>query len=442
MAAVQGSKLMAKYGAKLDQAAKQHAMDEPDYGFQRIPAGITNGVAKLIACKLGEYKTGTTKGELYFRFAGVVVEPAEVVVNGQVIDPRGMQTSQMMQLCDRKDAQGKITKSQADFVADCQNMMKIMFSEQDQPGIMQLLSTGGAALEQVADLLDKSNVPPNQPIYFKFSTSVRKGRESFNKATQKMEMGEDGVWENWYGVKGLENYQPPEPGGVVDNSGAGGEEVIPDANQQAQQQAEGGGDQAPDDPNVATDGNPMDADGALTELATQAGAQVDDNDADAVDARDSAIQQLVEIAAQHGITEEQINLPPDQGGPNDWNDVVAMIGQASQQVVETPPEPKPAPPPPPVGKPPMIKPSTKPVAAPAKPAVAAAVQPLGSVKGKVCKWAVMLGKLPVTDPKTKRPKVSQCEIVATYAKTQTCDLKDLTDNKVYKSVKWSELKPS
>ena len=51
---VQKSGLFEKYKGNLDKSVKAHAQDETSYGFQRLPGGINNGVAKLVECKFAQ----------------------------------------------------------------------------------------------------------------------------------------------------------------------------------------------------------------------------------------------------------------------------------------------------------------------------------------------------------------------------------------------------
>lgn len=65
-----GSSLASKYGADFN-AAKANEIDYGSGG--EVPAGIVMGVAQLVDCEFGQYKTGDNVGEDYFRAAGVVV---------------------------------------------------------------------------------------------------------------------------------------------------------------------------------------------------------------------------------------------------------------------------------------------------------------------------------------------------------------------------------
>jgi hypothetical protein len=67
-------------GAKIAEAHEAHKDTPVEYGNQRIPEGIENGVAKLVVMTYGDYKDDKMKGKKFFRAAAVVVEPKSVVV--------------------------------------------------------------------------------------------------------------------------------------------------------------------------------------------------------------------------------------------------------------------------------------------------------------------------------------------------------------------------
>lgn len=79
------SSLLAKYGAKLREAAEKHRNDEVDFGnLGELPAGIEGGIAQLQEAKFAQYKKGDMVGEWYFMATGVVREPKEF--SGQRIE--------------------------------------------------------------------------------------------------------------------------------------------------------------------------------------------------------------------------------------------------------------------------------------------------------------------------------------------------------------------
>lgn len=210
-----GSRLMKKYGARLDAAVKKTAHNEIKIGSSRVPPGIINGIAHLTTCEFAEVAAGKQNaGELYFRAAGTVIEPEFVMVDGQRIQCRGCQTSIFEMVCDTKDTRGKVTSIE-DHVDRIQNYLKMLGASAED------LERGGPALEEIAKALENDG-----HIYFRLSTSKREGREYIDPKTKQKKKGEDGVWENWYGIKGsgfdLTDYKPSEAvgsNGYVDNTG-------------------------------------------------------------------------------------------------------------------------------------------------------------------------------------------------------------------------------
>lgn len=199
------STLVGKYGARLQKAVAAASDKPPEAGRQGVPAGVTNGIARITKCGFGQYKTGANQGEFFFRAEGVVVEPGTIIDRtGREVSVAGMVTSVMEAVCDTKTQAGVVTTLE-EHVERIENHMKLLGAE---PG-----SFDGSpnSLESVAAAIQEA-----QP-YFRFSTSVRKA----------LREGEpDGVWENWYGVRGLEDYEAPNASGfLADNTAT--DEPIP-----------------------------------------------------------------------------------------------------------------------------------------------------------------------------------------------------------------------
>lgn len=195
------SGLARKYGGRLDAAVKAHAADETDFGFQQLPPGIRNGVAEVTKCYFDEYKSGTNKGEYYLRMEAVVLSPVmHRLPDGSMMKIAGMTTSIMRPMCETKNSEGKITPQDAN-VAEAMNEFRKL-------GVETAQVQTGADLEVLAAAADQA-VPP---IRTWFSTSERVPRPGTND--------KPGVWENWNGSKGLEDWTPPEDAaaGVVDET--------------------------------------------------------------------------------------------------------------------------------------------------------------------------------------------------------------------------------
>jgi hypothetical protein len=264
---VKKSGLMAKYGANLDKVVKAHGADETTYGIQPLPPGINNGVAQLVECKFDVYKTGKNQGEYYFRAAGVVVEPREVNHNGQRVVVVGQQTSVMIPVCNTTSQAGKVT-TQEEYVERILNEMRKLGADTS--------GATGADLEALAAALKEARP------HFKFSTSLRKA----------MTPGQaDGVWENWHGTKGLEDYSPPDDSGaVVDETGPA---------------TGGGGDEG----------------GSGVEYSDQ--EDLDGLAKRADKGEDAAIDRLTELANAAGLTDEDISAEQN------WVAVVARMGDGA-----------------------------------------------------------------------------------------------------------------
>lgn len=170
---------------------EKHKDDPVNYGTIQIPAGIRDGVAKLEDAYFAQYEKdseamGTKKGDYYFRMSAVVIAP-EYHNNVKVA---GLHTSINIPYCDTRK------KSMEENTAKIREEIAKLLGEDT------VLKTG-------ADLMKACKVLEKVAPYFRFSTSVRAAQ--IDPATQKPK-GEDGVWENWNGARGMEDYVPPTGG--------------------------------------------------------------------------------------------------------------------------------------------------------------------------------------------------------------------------------------
>lgn len=304
----QKSGLFAKYGASLDQAVKAHGNDATDYGPQRLPPGITNGIAKLVVCKFDKVAAGKTNaGEYYFRAAGVVVEPYSVNVNGREEVVQGRQTSIMEMVCTTKNRDGKET-TQEDHVASILNEMRKLADD------AFTANKGGTDLEEMAAALQQHGP------YFKFSTSPR-----MDQVTGKPS-GE--AWENWNGNKGLEDYSPPTPDAIQDDTVAPApvNRVADQTQQQVASKPQANGKPPSKKPPVATasaddfkDAEEKEA-GLSASLTLEQLVEIADKDGNPNQA--NAQLRLKELAAAEGWGEEQID------GASSWSEVAEMATPA------------------------------------------------------------------------------------------------------------------
>lgn len=84
-------------------------------GGGRLPAGIENGIAELVDCRVSQYKEGKQSGEYFFLAAGVVINPdgtkSPWLVNGTPVD--GLRTQIMEPLCDTPERGGEKARKTA-----------------------------------------------------------------------------------------------------------------------------------------------------------------------------------------------------------------------------------------------------------------------------------------------------------------------------------------
>lgn len=297
MPAVKGkSGLMAKYGNKLDTAAKTHATDETDYGPTRLPGGINNGIAQLIKCYFDQYKTGNYQGEYYFRAEGVVLEPVIVQTKHGEMKVAGLHTSIMIPVCDTRSADGKLTTLD-EHVAQILNEMMKLGGEEFTAG------ASGGDMEAMAEQL-KEAAP-----FFKFSTSQSAPTEKYPDPR---------VWENWNGTKGLEEYVPEVNGQVEDNTVAQKPDAPPPtpskkptvAPPKAQPSAKAPPKPPVEPPPPAEEFNEFEDLGSLGTLASS------DDEGEAIKAR----EKLTEMALAGGATADQVAEAAD------WQAVADLIG--------------------------------------------------------------------------------------------------------------------
>lgn len=201
-AQVTTSGLAKRFGGRLDTIVQKHAQDETEYGFQRLPAGIQNGVARVTKCYFDQYKSGTYKGEYYLRVEAVVVQPVmHRLPDGTEMKVAGLTTSVMRPMCETKTADGKVA-TEDENVATAMNELRMLGAD------TSTLKTG-AQLEVVA-----SAIAQTKP-YTRFTTSQTTSSAIDPKTGNPYPPR---TWENWHGSKGLESYSPPENISVDDDT--------------------------------------------------------------------------------------------------------------------------------------------------------------------------------------------------------------------------------
>lgn len=189
----------------LGSSMRAHANDETQYGmaFIDLPPGISGGIAKLVEAKTGEYKTGDNKGKSFIYLAGVVLEPetvegvvrkvfkdgSVVIVSTEDVDVKGQRTSAMLPLCET-------ARSEDENIENALNELRKLGGEECTEGLGG--DTEKEAMESLDALLEELK---EQGPFFKFGTSA---------STPTAEYPEPRTWENWFGVRGLEDYEPEE----------------------------------------------------------------------------------------------------------------------------------------------------------------------------------------------------------------------------------------
>lgn len=356
----------------------------PMSGFNDPPPNIKNGRAQLLEVKFATFGKGEHEGKPYFSGAGIILEPKThvyvptskgVTVEGAepiVVETAGMQTR--ISPIGVHDIIPKSGKSMGQLIPWTVGLEKAAQHMRALGADTSHCQTP-ADFEELAEELTKAAQDPDTPIYFAFSTSVRKAQNE----------GElDGVWQNWHGIKGLENYIPPESGvgvGTQDNT-------APVSTRSAAQPAKGPPSKgtstatAVADDDGEDDISGMDLD-ALLELAKQ-------EEGDETPAQDELLNRA---SAATGKEIEQIQEEVDS-----WEAVVAMINGEDNDTVGTSAPTK--------GTHYNYKPMTK------------------GIGGKM----------------VKSKKSVECVVVTVNEKDSTVTLKSTVDGKtLYKDVSWDAL---
>lgn len=274
------SSLFKKLGTKFVKAVKEHAQDDPKYGRIDLPPGIMNGVAKLTKLYFDTYKTGSNKGGDYLRGEGVVAFPKVVMTENGEMNVEGQTTSVMFACCDKKDSKGKVVKDLDENIAAMLNLLKIMGIDKDE---LEAAGEEEGGLEAIVEALQEARP------YFKFTTSPKYDQNDTKKETVT------GVWENWHGVKGLEDYDPETSDDVEDETGKGAKADIEEDEKPAKNgkpTAKKGKEKEPE-PEAADEEVDLDA---LAEVAD------DDDNEDSTDAQ----KQLKDIALEAGLSKKWV----------------------------------------------------------------------------------------------------------------------------------------
>lgn len=386
--------LMQKYGAVGNKAVQAHAKDETRYGLERLPAGINNGIAKLIGIKFDQYKSGDgLVGEWYYQARGMCLEPKSVVdPHGTVVPVRGKQTMVQVPLCPQTSKTTGKTVTHEDQFARVMNELRMLGGDDFTANAKTV-----GDLVELAEVLNRRAKTPGG-VCFKFSTSEGKQAPGASDSPR--------VFENWHGRKGLEDYRPDLAPAVADNTPRGETNGEPPVNRIANALPPAAQDDDVTNTNTVTpfdDGAELPGGDSETETG-DAGAQADEVAALLIEAnppkRDAKAQQKLEdMAVAAGYTTDDVDKATS------WEEVADMIANPKAGDTNTAGD------------------DGEDDDAPKEPE-----------KGDVVKYH------PV-DKRGKRAKSPvDCEVTAVQKKKGTCHLKNTDDPRVtYENVPWGEL---
>lgn len=198
---------------------QRHAGDAPR-AFQGLPGNIS-GVAKLARLEFKQYTSDTKQkkadgssaaGEWFFQGTGIVMTPQTVMTANGEVKVAGEQTRPMaIPICAIKTNKGEVRSEwqQVRRIMDELVLLsgnQFLFCHNNDPKQPKTITRD--LLKQVADALvaeslRRSQAAPNGRggIFFKFDTTQSKPT-LLNPNPM--------VFENWRGVKGLENWTPPD----------------------------------------------------------------------------------------------------------------------------------------------------------------------------------------------------------------------------------------
>lgn len=275
--------LAARMGKRAADAHAKFAKDTTTMeDGSSLPAGIDNGIAQMVECKLGEYKDGKLKGQLYFMARGVVRYP--MVHDGVKVYGRNTQ-NKMIPLCDTPDRQTDKT-----FEAHYENLLKFLRSF----GVNTQTVTPAKLEEVLAALKAKK-------YHFTFRTWKGKKQTTGPYAGQEPRVNE--TWGS--------RCDPP---GAAEQAAA-----VESRTQDDSPPADEGGDDA-----AAAEAGDPDADGGYTDggdLSSLVATASDDNDPGQADAQ----ARLKELAMAAGHDEGTVDAA------DDWQAVADLAASGPEE---------------------------------------------------------------------------------------------------------------
>lgn len=419
------SEFLEDLGAAGRKAHEAHKADETTYSeFGDLPPDIKDGIAQLKVVKFDKYKKGDNEGKWFFYAAGIVHEPEDhTYVDILTKKPKTARTK------------GKRTS--------------IMEPLHETPGRSR--ETLEEHLEWVYNELRKLGLDTSEMEFEEIETRIKELAEQgpfFSFNTWQGEVSEDfpnpRVNHRWEGLVDAPDGATSEEGGDVADDSAGSETVETETEEaeaveeteETTEETEESAEETTEEGEAAEESEIPDVDlMALLKLAKRADPPTKDAKAGA---------EVKKVALAVGIDNDVIEAA------DSWRDVVGLVeaaitpsegeeveesSEAEAEEVAEEPAPKPAPA------------QKKAAAAPAKTATVAKPAPAAAktapssngktpVKGGVWKYGLL-------DPKTKKRKLIEVEVMSVDPKNKTAMLKNLEDRKsIYKGVKWDALQPT
>lgn len=301
---IQTSDILKRLGGRLSEANEEYKDKPIDTGFQRLPAGIKNGIAKLQVMTFGQYKDDKfgagMKGKDFFRAAAVVISPE---AHGGVRTV-GLQTSIIIPFCDVPEKGQRKASSFQENYGEFQNLIRSL-GIAPCPETKKSDPTGAKTLSYYVGAMTTLVDPKRKPVYVSFST-----RGWTPPASQQQPHPEEMVFETWHGLADFSAQHNPA-GAVTDNGQAFEEppQGVVDPRSQSSR------------------ATPVQA----SQLSVEELVEIATNDIDGDDGR-AAIEQLTNLASSQGWTDEDI------AEASNWEEVGRMAITPKERTEDNPEE--------------------------------------------------------------------------------------------------------
>lgn len=222
--------------ARVSAANEEHKNKPVDLGFQRLPPGLNNAIAKLQSMVTREFeddKNGQgTKGQTYFSATGVVVWPTthEVVKISpdgiktvETIHVENMTTTFFVPLCDTPAKGKKKAKTFSENWMKFQNLFKALSNNaivcpetrQSDPTGMKTEAFYFAAMKALCDPQRRDPTTKQlAPVYFYFSTEDFSPTLTAAEIAAKQEQ-QHYTMEKWHGLAQWNGQRDPAAGVTV-----------------------------------------------------------------------------------------------------------------------------------------------------------------------------------------------------------------------------------